>query len=110
MLLTQRGICYNLELTPYSVIINYPNDEKVQYNFSSQYYVNMFNDKLVENRIKINDALSKRYNIKIINNKLADINLYSKVEKRGFYIINKEGVYKCLNSIKLDGQNKMLKI
>ena len=48
MLLTQRGICYNLELTPYSVIINYPNDEKVQYNFSSQYYVNMFNDKLVE--------------------------------------------------------------
>ena len=66
-----------------------------------------FEDRLAENRKNIIDSLSKRFGFVIENYPLADIRLYSQLEKRGFLIKtnkNKEG-FECLESIKLDGKN-----
>lgn len=79
-------------------------DEQLTFVFSSEYYMNIFSRKLEENRTKINESLSKRFGFTIINNKLADLKLYSVTEKRGFLIIGKDD-YKCLNIIELNGLN-----
>lgn len=105
-MLTVRGIAYDLELSPYKSEIIY-NQEKITFKFSSKMYETKFNDKLVENRNKINTSLSNRFGFNISNDLLSDIILYSKIEKRGFLIISEKEKYRCLNSIKLDGHNKI---
>ena len=101
--LTRSGIAHNLEISPYSLIVDYQ-DEQLEYIFSSQQYKDIFYRKFVDNRIKINDSLSKRFGFKIENDKLADLKLYSMTEKRGFLIKGKEE-FKCLNTIELIGVN-----
>jgi hypothetical protein len=59
--------------------------------------------KLLENRDKINTSLSMRFNINIIFNSVADILLYTKIESRGFRVIE-GGTELCLNRLILDGQ------
>ena len=107
-MLTKRGIAYNLEKSPYEVEIEYQ-DETIKYKFSSLYYVNMFNDKLESNRNEINRSLSNRFGFTIQNDKISDLRLYSKVEKRGFLIETSKEVIKCLDIIKLGGLNKIQK-
>lgn len=108
-MLTRNGIAYNLKLSPYEHIIDYPNGESVKYKFSSQLYRENFINKVKGNREKISQSLSNRFGIDISNDVLCDLKLYSSIEKRGFLIETKEGYYKCLNTIKLDGQNKIQK-
>lgn len=99
--LTRSGIAYNIEIAPYTLVIDYE-DETLEYVFTSQRYKDIFYKKFVDNRIKINESLTKRFGIKIENNKLADIKLYSMTEKRGFWIKGKED-YRCLDTIELIG-------
>ena len=101
--LTRYGIAHNLEVSPYNLIVDYQ-DEQLEYVFSSQQYKDIFYKKFVDNRIKINESLSKRFGFKIENDKLADLKLYSMTEKRGFLIRGKED-YKCLDTIELIGVN-----
>lgn len=101
--LTRSGIAHNLEISPYSLIVDYP-DESLEYIFSSQQYKDIFYRKFIDNRTKINESLSNRFGFKIENNKLADIKLYSTTEKRGFLIKGKEE-YKWLDTIELIGVN-----
>lgn len=105
--LTRWGIAHNLETSPYSLIVDYQ-DEQLEYVFSSEQYKNIFYKKFIDNRIKINESLSKRFGFKIESDKLADLKLYSMTEKRGFLIKGKEE-YKCLNTIELIGVNLMNK-
>lgn len=107
-MLTRDGICYDLNVTPWNVEIKYP-DETLKYRFSSEYYLNNFRKKLENNRKKINESLTKRFGIEIENNKLCDIKLYQSIEKRGFLLESKEEKIKCLNNIKLNGQNRTSK-
>lgn len=107
-MLSRNGVAYNLELSPYEIIIEYDH-EKIKYKFSTQLNLERFKKKLNDNRDKINGSLSNRFNIKITNNQLCDIKLYSQVETRGFYIECKERKFTCLSSIKLNGQNKISK-
>lgn len=107
-MLTRHGVCYNLRISPYRVEIKYNNDSVV-YNFSTTSNVERFKNKLQVNRDKINESLSNRFNIEFENNKLCDLKLYSMIEKRGFYIECGERKFECLSSIKLNGQNKILK-
>ncbi len=99
---TRYGVAHNLELSPYQHKIKY-NDEELEFVFSSEQYKQIFLRKLEENRTKINDSLSKRFGFTIINNKLADLKLYSMTEKRGFLIKGKEE-YKWLDTIELIGE------
>ena len=101
--LTRWGIAHNLEISPYSLIVDYQ-DESLEYIFSSQQYKDIFYRKFIDNRLKINESLSNRFVFKIENDKLADLKLYSMTEKRGFLIKGKEE-YKCLDTIELIGVN-----
>lgn len=105
--LTRWGVAHNLEISPYSLVVDYQ-DESIEYIFSSQQYKDIFYRKFIDNRIKINESLSNRFGFKIENDKLADLKLYSMTEKRGFLIKGKEE-YKCLNTIELIGVNLMNK-
>ena len=108
-MLTRNGIAYNLSLSPYKLNIEYGKNDYITFKFSSDLYKDKFLNKLQENRVSINESLSKRFGFNILNEKLCDLKLYSSIEKRGFYIETKEGIYECLNTIKLDGQNKIQK-
>lgn len=106
--LTRGGICYNLEKTPFFIINKYDN-KKVTFNFSSEFYKNKFINQIEEHRNKINQSLSKRFGLVVINPILSDIVLYSKIESRGFYLLIDDEEYKCLNNIKLNGVNQIQK-
>lgn len=108
-MLTRNGIAYNLSLSPYKLTIKYDKNDYITFKFSSQLYKDNFQNKLKVNRNNINNSLSKRFGFIILNDKLSDLKLYSSIEKRGFLIETKEGIYECLNIIKLDGQNKIQK-
>ena len=106
--LSRGRICYNLEVTPFFITKKYE-DRKVTFNFSSEFYKNKFENQIEQHRTKINESLSKRFGLVVINPILADIVLYSKVESRGFYLLIDDEEYKCLNSIKLTGVNQIQK-
>lgn len=107
--LTRSGIAYNLTTSPYIVELKYRDDLVVKYYFSSELYVNKFNEKLQKNHEKLKESLFKRFKIEINIDELSDILLYSKVETRGFFIqINDEDVT-CLSTIKLIGVNQIQK-
>ena len=103
--LTRRGIANNLDISPYTLIVDYDN-ESLEYVFSSQRYKDDFYNKYIDNRIKINESLSNRFKMNIEFDKLCDLVLYSKIEKRGFLIKGKEE-YRCLSNIRLSGANLM---
>ncbi len=108
-MLTRNGIAYNLSLSPYKLTVKYDKDDYITYKFSSQLYKDNFQNKMKSNRENIKNSLSKRFGFIIVNEKLSDLKLYSIIEKRGFLLETKEGIFECLNTIKLDGQNKILK-
>lgn len=102
MSLSRSGIAYDLTKSPYKVILSYPNDS-ITYTFSSKLYENIFMNKLEENRKTINDSLSKRFGFRVENNKLCDLKLYDKVEKRGYLIEVESEIITCPEEVKLDG-------
>lgn len=106
MVLTRNNICYDLEKSPYKVIVDYDGIE-VEYRFSSELYVNKFCEKFVDNRININKSLSNRFGIALKLNRLADLKLYITIEKRGFLIYQNGEKFDCLKDIILDG-NQMI--
>ena len=100
--LTRSGVAYDLTLSPHKLVVKYGETDFLTYVFSSELYKNKFNEKMYKNREEISESLSKRFGITIRYDKLADIKLYTKVEKRGFFIQGNED-YRCLELIKLDG-------
>ena len=107
--LTRNGITYNLTSSPYIVELKYRDDLVIKYYFSSELYVNKFNEKLEKHHTTIKESLSKRFKIEIDIDELSDILLYSKIETRGFYIKINEEDYTCLNIIRLTGVNQIQK-
>lgn len=106
--LTRSGVAYNIEISPHKLELEYSDGEVIEYTFSSNRYKEIFLRKYKDNRDKINESLSNRFGVTYTNNKLCDIKLYSSTEKRGFLIRGKEE-FKCLSTIRLDGQNLMNK-
>ena len=102
--LTRYGVAYDLETSPFECEVYYTEIRYLIFKFSSQLYLDKFKEKIEDNRNKINDSLSNRFGFTIKNDVLADIKLYSSIEKRGFLIKGKEE-YKCLNNIILNGVN-----
>lgn len=100
--LTRNGITYDISKSPYTLCIKYDVSDLI-YHFSSQLYLDKFKSKLEENRKNINDSLTKRFNFEITNNMLADLRLYTMIEKRGFFIVSGKEKFDCLSNIKLDG-------
>lgn len=104
-MLTRSNVAYNLSISPHKNTIEY-DDDSMCYVFSSDLYKRKFMEKIEENRKTISDSLSNRFGFRIVNNKLADIKLYTTIEKRGFLLYNSKGEkIECLNNITLDGVN-----
>lgn len=109
MQLTRNGICYNFYKTPYEVEIPYKNSTPIIYKFSSQNNLDRFNNKIKENRDKINTSLTKRFKFLIQNDIICDLKLYQTVETRGFLIFSDGEHIECLENIQFDGVKVMNK-
>ena len=68
-----------------------------------------FGEKRNENYNMIYNYIYKRFKYQLDCRLLADLNLYQKIETRGFYVqLNKE-VYLCPDNLILNGDSKMKK-
>ena len=108
--LSRNGIANDLRVTPFTKKINYASNNYLIFCFSSQLYLNKFNERLEENREKISSSLSNRFGFEVVNEVLCDIKLYSSIEKRGFLLKNHKEGFECLESIILDGKRATIKI
>ena len=108
--LTKSKIAYDLKISPHRVVMDYGSGEKLEFVFSSDLYKTKFLERFKEHREQINNSLSNRFGIKIIINDLADLRLYTTIEKRGFLIYKGLVEFECLNDIVLDGTNQMSKL
>ena len=97
--LTRNGVCYNLQETPYK----YENG-KIILHFSSLKNMEKFHSRKTEERNKLYRSLYNRFKISINISILSDILLYTKIEKRGFFItlLNGEEIT-CLDNLTLGG-------
>ena len=84
-MLSRNNIAYNLYKSPHLLRVNYEGQEVI-YHFSSELYRTKFEARQVVNRHKIEESLYNRFGFTIIPNAIADIRLYSSIEKRGFLI------------------------
>lgn len=101
-MLSRNNICYNLVKSPYTMNVKY-GEQVITYHFSSELYKNKFAERREDNHRIIEESLSKRFGFKIKSELIADIRLYSSIEKRGFLIsVNGEN-RQWLSSITLDG-------
>lgn len=108
--LTRNNIAYDLKLSPHKLLIKYDDNLSIDYIFSSNLYVSKFIERLEDNRESINKSLTKRFGYQITNNVLCDLNLYSKIEKRGFLVKINGDYAECQKDIILDGKNPTMKI
>lgn len=101
-MLTRSNIAYDLEISPHQLSVNYK-DESITYVFSSNLYKTKFQERQEEHRQYVNNSLTNRFGFDIHFNLLADIQLYTKIEKRGFLLVTTGGNIKCPNNLILDG-------
>ena len=106
--LTRSNIAHDLNISPHTFDVWYANDTNITFVFSSELYKEKFREKMRANRETINQSLSNRFGFTIRQDKLADIKLYTTVEKRGFLIYHNGVKAECLNTITLDGQNLIM--
>lgn len=101
-MLTRNNIAYNLSVSPYRETIPYK-DETITFVFSSELYKTKFKEKLNDNRTQIDESLSRRFGVSVKADIIADLRLYTNIEKRGFLLI-KDGVeVECRDKITLSG-------
>lgn len=103
--LTRSNVAHDLNISPHKQVVAYRDLSQVEFVFSSEFYKGKFMDKLYEHRDTINQSLSNRFGFSIKADKLADIKLYTTIEKRGFLIYHNGVKTECLSDITLDGQN-----
>lgn len=87
--MTSSGVERDLNVTPYVSVINYYGDNKhsIAYAFSSKATQTKFEEEIYANREFINYSLHSRFRIKFhVGDDLCDLNLYRKLERRGFLI------------------------
>lgn len=80
---TQNGICYDLKNSPYTFT-----RLGLVYRFSSPLHRKRFCDKLTEREEWACDSLSRRFKCMIDARIFAAMQLYSKVETRGFSVFD----------------------
>ena len=106
--ITRSNIAHDLNISPHYQTVQYA-DSSIKYIFSSELYRNNFEKRLQENRESISRSLSNRFGFNIKADKLADLKLYTSIEKRGFLILIDGVKAECLSSITLDGQTMTMR-
>ena len=106
--LTRSNIAYDLSISPHRLTVNY-GEHSLEYVFSSDLYRRKFLEKQDAHREQLCVSLTKRFGVEVRTPLLSDVKLYTTIEKRGF-LLRKDGVeVKCLDKVRLDGENLMIK-
>ncbi|MBP5699328.1 MAG: hypothetical protein J6W71_00555 [Methanobrevibacter sp.] len=106
--LTRNGVAKELATSPY-IFTEIVNGEQLDIYFSSKLHMNNFIQKRNDNYNMIYNYIYKRFKYRVDCRMLADLNLYTKIETRGFYIKINHKEYVCPDHIILNGENKMKK-
>lgn len=106
--LTRSNIAYDLSISPHRSVVNYAESE-IEFVFSSALYKSKFEEKRDKHRAAIAESLSKRFGIATEQNLLADIKLYTTIEKRGFLLRKNEVNITCQKAVRLNGESLTLK-
>lgn len=100
-----KNIYYNIDDS--NLTVKTPN---FVFYFSSDLNKQRFEERIEKNRESLKYNFVSRFRIDFEANDYFDFILYSKIEKRGFKIVNKNGgVITCLELAKLNGEIKTLK-
>lgn len=101
MVRTRRGIYLDLTKSVYK--LKTP-DTQLTFIFSSDLHLTKFEEQYKAHRIEHNLKLKARYKLDIRSTVFADLVLYTKVESRGFLVINDRGQNLCHENLILDGE------
>ncbi len=85
-MITKNGVCYNIKESPFTY-----SWRGMVFFFSSEYHRAKFMREVVKREKWLDDSLSKRFKCTVHLPILADIQLYTQVETRGFYIQTDDG-------------------
>ena len=107
--LTRSMIAYDLSISPHRIMIHYGEGSSLEFVFSSDLYRTKFFEKLEKNREEINLSLTKRFGVEVDYQLLADIKLYTTIEKRGFLLIKDGDEIKCRENLLLGGEKLTFK-
>lgn len=102
MALTRNNIALKLSLSPFKHTVQY-SDCEITYVFSSELYRGKFKDRLLSNREQFEESLSKRFGFIVKPGLLADLKLYTTIEKRGFLLFKNGVEIECHQEIIFDG-------
>ncbi len=84
-MISRNGVCYDLTATPYTY-----EWRDITYHFSSESHRRKFVDNVRAKEMWLNDSLSRRFKCTVDLPIVADIQLYTQVETRGFYIVTND--------------------
>ena len=106
--LTRSNIAYDLSISPHRYTLKY-GENSLEFIFSSDLYKRKFIEKYNDHREQIANSLSKRFGVAVNIPVLADIRLYTTIEKRGFLLVGNGVELQCPDRIILDGEKVTLK-
>lgn len=84
--LTRNGVCYQLDESPY--IFEW---RGICWHFSSEPHRAKFIRNVRDREMWLDDSLSRRFKCTVHLPIVADVQLYSQIEKRGFYVCTNDG-------------------
>ena len=93
-MISKNGVCYDLTKSPYMY-----EWRGMVYFFSSVKHKEKFVDNVRMKEEWVDDSLSRRFKCRVHLPILADIQLYTQVETRGFYIQSKCNEYENASSV-----------
>lgn len=94
---SRNGIYYSLDESDYILQFN-----NIKYVFSSPTVMNKFYMRRKKHQEEFNAYMSAKYGMRFELEELADIILYSKMEKRGFKIIINGREYRCQSEVLIE--------
>lgn len=106
--LTRRGVATDLSKSPY-IFTEIVDGKQLDFYFSSKLHLDNFVEKREENYKMLYNHIYKRFKFKVNCRVLADLNLYKKIETRGFYIKYNHEEFLCPTNLTLSGESKMKK-
>lgn len=98
-LFTARGVCKQLELSPYKVCYRVDNSCKVELFFSSITNKARFDERVTEYLGKFRERVDKLIGAETESGMVALLKLYNQIEKRGFFVKVNDFVYDNFNAV-----------
>lgn len=96
---TRNNIYHNLEFTEFV----YQFDSEISFYFSSALHLKKFTEKLIAYQENLKISLEKRFKVDMEIGLFAALQLYKKIETRGFYIKIGGNKLKWENNLKFVG-------